>query len=91
MIAQSDEIGNDFKEIRKQSIAFSLKTRSLKILLEHRAMSWEYKKLKKKYNDLLGHMTLANIQTFGSSRIQKGICKKKYVKGKRDENDDFDE
>lgn len=32
-----------------------------KILLEHQVMSKEYKKLEKKYNNLLDYMTLANI------------------------------
>ena len=51
----------------------------------------EYKALEKKYNDLLDCMTLANAQTYGSSKSQKGIDKKKSVKGKHDDKDDFDD
>lgn len=98
MIARLDEIGKDLKEARKDLKESRMLIDKLsaqnkkaeKILLEHQVMSKEYKKLEKKYNDLLDRMTLANTQTYGSSKSQKGIDKKKSVKGKHDDKDDFD-
>ena len=64
MIARLDEIGKDLKEARKQIDSLSAQNKKAeKILLEHQVMTREYKKLEKKYNDLLDRMTLANAQT----------------------------
>ena len=91
MIARLDEIGKDLKEARKQIDSLSAQNKKAeKILLEHQVMTREYKQLEKKYNDLLDRMTLANAQTYASSKSQKGIDKKKSTKGKHDDKDDFD-
>lgn len=91
MIARLDEIGKDLKEARKQIDSLSAQNKKAeKILLEHQVMSREYKRLKKKYNALLDRLALANTQTYGSSKSQKGIDKKKNVKGKHDDKDDLD-
>ena len=91
MIVRLDEIGKDLKEARKQIDRLSAQNKKAeKILLEHQVVSKEYKKLEKKYNDLLDRLTLANAQTYASSKSQKGINRKKSVKGKHDDKDDFD-
>ena len=91
MIARLDEIGKDLKEARKQIDSLSAQNKKAeKILLEHQVMTREYKKLEKKYNDLLDRMTLANAQTYASSKSQKGIDKKKSTKGKHDDKDGGD-
>ena len=85
MIARLDEIGKDLKEARKDLKESRMLIDKLsaqnkkaeKILLEHQVMSKEYKKLEKKYNDLLDRMTLANTLFYGSSKTQKGIDKKR--------------
>lgn len=59
-------------------------------MLEYKALLEENKKLEKKYNNLLVRMALANVQTYGSSKSQKRIDKKKVVKGKHDDKDYFD-
>ena len=69
MIARLDEIRKDQKEARKLKLIDSLSAQNRKaekILLEHQVMSKEYKKLEKKYTDLLDRMTLANAQAYGS-------------------------
>lgn len=53
-------------------------------------MGKEYKKFEKRYNDLFDRMTLANTQTYASSKSQKGIEKKKSSKGKHDDKDGSD-
>lgn len=90
MIARLDEIGKNLKETRKQIDSLSAQNKKAeKILLEHQVMTREYKKLEKKYNDLLYCVTLSNDQTNASSKSQKGIDKKKSPKGKHDDKDDF--
>lgn len=91
MLSLLDEIRKDLKEARKQIESQSEAIKNAeKTMLEYKALLEEHKKLEKKYNDLLDRMTLANAQTYASSKSQKGIDKKKSTKGKHDDKDDFD-
>lgn len=91
MIARLDEIGKDLKEARKQIDSQSAAIRKTeKTMLEYKTLLKEHRKLEKKYNDLLDRLTLSNAQTYGSSKSQKGIDRKKAAKGKHDDKDDFD-
>ena len=95
MIARLDEIGKDLKEARKELKESRMQIESQseaikkteKTMLEYKMLLKEHKKLEKKYNDLLDCMTLANAQTYASSKSQKGIDKKKSTKGKHDDKD----
>ena len=91
MLSLLDEIRKDLKEARKQIESQSEAIKNAeKTMLEYKVLLEEHKKLEKKYNDLLERMTLANAQTYASSKSQKGIDKKKSTKGKHDDKDDFD-
>ena len=77
MIAWLDEIGKDLKEARKQidSQSEAIK-KTEKIMLEYKILLKEHKKLEKKYNDLLDRMTLANTQTYGSSKSRRVLTRR---------------
>ena len=61
-----------------------------KVALEYKIQLKEYRKLEKKHNALVERLSLMNAQTYASSKSLKGIERKKVVKGKHDDKDDFD-
>ena len=95
MIARLDEIGKDLKEANRKidSLTDALlkaNSKAEKAAIEYKLRDKEYKKLEKKYNALLERLSIMNTQTYASSRSLKGIDRKKVVKGKHDDKDDFD-
>ena len=95
MIARLDEIGKDLKEANRKidSLTDALlkaNSKAEKAAIEYKLRDKEYKKLEKKHNALVERLSLMNTQTYASSRSLKGIDRKKAVKGKRDDKDDFD-
>ncbi|MCF2594575.1 transposase [Bacteroides caecigallinarum] len=95
MIARLDEIGKDLKEANKKidSLTDSLlkaNSKAEKVALEYKMQLKEYKKLEKKHNALVERLSLMNTQTYASSKSLKGIDRKKTVKGKHDDKDDFE-
>ena len=95
MIARLDEIGKDLKESNKKidsltNALLKANSKADKVVLEYKLRDKEYKKLEKKYNALLERLSIMNTQTYASSRSLKGIDRKKVVKGKHDDKDDFD-
>ena len=95
MIARLDEIGKDLKEANKKidSLTDALlkaNSKAEKVALEYKIQLKEYKKLEKKHNALVERLSLMNTQTYASSKSLKGIDRKKTVKGKHDDKDDFD-
>ena len=92
---QLDEIGKDLKESNKKidsltNALLKANSKADKVVLEYKLRDKEYKKLEKKYNALLERLSIMNTQTYASSRSLKGIDRKKVVKGKHDDKDDFD-
>ena len=95
MIARLDEIGKDLKESNKKidsltNALLKANSRADKVVLEYKLRDKEYKKLEKKYNALLERLSIMNTQTYASSKSLKGIDRKRVVKGKHDDKDDFD-
>ena len=95
MIARLDEIGKDLKESNKKidsltNALLKANSKADKVVLEYKFRDKECKKLEKKYNALLERLSIMNTQTYASSRSLKGIDRKKVVKGKHDDKDDFD-
>lgn len=92
---QLDEIGKDLKESNKKidsltNALLKANSKADKVVLEYKFRDKECKKLEKKYNALLERLSIMNTQTYASSRSLKGIDRKKVVKGKHDDKDDFD-
>ena len=95
MIARLDEIGKDLKESNKKidsltNALLKANSKAEKVVLEYKLRNKEYKALEKKYNALIERLSLMNNQTYASSKSLKGIDRKKTVKGKHDDKDDFD-
>lgn len=95
MIVRLDEIGKDLKESNKKidSLTDALlkaNSKAEKVALEYKIQLKEYRKLEKKHNALVERLSLMNAQTYSSSKSLKGIERKKVVKGKHDDKDDFD-
>ena len=95
MIARLDEIGKDLKESNKKidsltNALLKANSKADKVVLEYKLRDKEYKKLEKKYNALLERLSIMNTQTYASSKSLKGIDRKRVVKGKHDDKDDFD-
>ena len=95
MIARLDEIGRDLKEANRKidSLTDALlkaNNKAEKVALEYKLRDKEYRKLEKKHNALVERLSLMNTQTYTSSKSLKGIDRKKVVKGKHDDKDDFD-
>ena len=95
MIARLDEIGKDLKEANRKidTLTDSLlkaNSKAEKASLEYKLRDKEYRKLEKKHNALVERLSLMNTQTYASSKSLKGIERKKTVKGKHDDKDDFD-
>ena len=95
MIARLDEIGKDLKEANRKidSLTDALlkaNSKAEKAAIECKLRDKEYKKLEKKHNALVERLSLMNNQTYASSKSLKGIDRKKVVKGKHDDKDDFD-
>ena len=95
MIARLDEIGKDLKEANRKidSLTDALlkaNSKAEKAAIEYKLRDKEYKKLEKKHNALVERLSLMNAQTYASSKSLKGIERKKVVKGKHDDKDDFD-
>ncbi|MFR8321064.1 MAG: hypothetical protein ACLVB8_10760 [Bacteroides thetaiotaomicron] len=95
MIARLDAIGKDTKESNKKidsltNALLKANSKADKVVLEYKLRDKEYKKLEKKYNALLERLSIMNTQTYASSKSLKGIDRKRVVKGKHDDKDDFD-
>ena len=95
MIARLDEIGKDLKEANRKidSLTDALlkaNSKAEKAAIECKLRDKEYRKLEKKHNALVERLSLMNNQTYASSKSLKGIDRKKVVKGKHDDKDDFD-
>ena len=95
MIARLDEIGKDLKDANRKidSLTDALlkaNSKAEKAAIECKLRDKEYKKLEKKHNALVERLSLMNNQTYASSKSLKGIDRKKVVKGKHDDKDDFD-
>ena len=95
MIARLDEIGKDLKEVKRENASLlkallKANSNAEKVVLEYKLRDKEYKKLEKKHNALVERLSLMNNQTYASSKSLKGIDRKKVVKGKHDDKDDFD-
>lgn len=95
MIARLDEIGKDLKDANRKidSLTDALlkaNNKAEKVALEYKLRDKEYRKLEKKHNALVERLSLMNTQTYASSKSLKGIDRKKVVKGKHDDKDDFD-
>ena len=95
MIARLDEIGKDLKEVKRENASLlkallEANSNAEKVVLEYKLRDKEYRKLEKKHNALVERLSLMNTQTYASSKSLKGIDRKKVVKGKHDDKDDFD-
>ncbi len=95
MIARLDEIGKDLKEANRKNASLlkallEANSKAEKVVLEYKLRDKEYRKLEKKHNALVERLSLMNNQTYASSKSLKGIDRKKVVKGKHDDKDDFD-
>ena len=95
MIARLDEIGKDLKEVKRENASLlkallEANSNAEKVVLEYKLRDKEYRKLEKKHNALVERLSLMNNQTYASSKSLKGIDRKKVVKGKHDDKDDFD-
>ena len=95
MIARLDEIGKDLKEVKRENASLlkallKANSNAERVVLEYKLRDKEYKKLEKKHNALVERLSLMNNQTYASSKSLKGIDRKKVVKGKHDDKDDFD-
>ena len=95
MIARLDEIGKDLKEVKLENASLlkallEANSNAEKVVLEYKLRDKEYKKLEKKHNALVERLSLMNAQTYASSKSLKGIERKKVLKGKHDDKDDFD-
>ena len=95
MIARLDEIGKDLKEVKRENASLlkallEANSNAEKVVLECKLRDKEYKKLEKKHNALVERLSLMNAQTYASSKSLKGIERKKVLKGKHDDKDDFD-
>lgn len=95
MIARLDEIGKDLKEANKKidsltNALLKANSKAEKAAIEYKLQMKEYKKLEKERNTLIERLSLMNTQTYASSKSLKGIDRKKAVKGKHDDKDDFD-
>ena len=95
MIARLDEIGKDLKEVKRENASLlkallEANSNAEKVVLEYKLRDKEYRKLEKKHNALVERLSLMNTQAYASSKSLKGIDRKKVVKGKHDDKDDFD-
>lgn len=95
MIARLDEIGKDLKEVKRENASLlkallKANSNAEKVVLEYKLRDKEYRKLEKKHNALVERLSLMNTQTYASSKSLKGIDRKRVVKGKHDDKDDFD-
>lgn len=95
MIARLDEIGKDLKEVKRENASLlkallEANSNAEKVVLEYKLRDKEYRKLEKKHNALVGRLSLMNTQTYASSKSLKGIDRKRVVKEKHDDKDDFD-
>lgn len=95
MIARLDEIGKDLKEVKRENASLLkalLKANSKveKAAIEYKLRDKEYRKLEKKHNALVERLSIMNTQAYASSGSLKGIDRKRVVKGKHDDKDDFD-
>lgn len=95
MIARLDEIGKDLKESNKKidsltNALLKANSKAEKLVLESKLRDKEYKTLEKKYRALVERLSLMNTQTYASSKSLKGIDRKKVLKGRHDDKDDFD-
>ena len=95
MVARLDEIGKDLKEVKRENASLlkallEANSNAEKVVLEYKLRDKEYRKLEKKHNALVERLSLMNTQTYASSKSLKGIDRKKVVKGKHDDKDDFD-
>lgn len=95
MIARLDEIGKDLKEVKRENASLlkallEANSNAEKVVLEYKLRDKEYRKLEKKHNALVERLSLMNTQTYASSKSLKGIDRKRVVKGKHDDKDDFD-
>lgn len=95
MIARLDEIGKDLKDVKRENgsllkALLEANSKAEKAAIEYKQQLKEYKKLEKKHNALVERLSLMNTQTYASSKSLKGIERKKTVKGKHDDKDDFD-
>ena len=95
MIARLDEIGKDLKEVKRENASLlkallEANSNAEKVVLEYKLRDKEYRKLEKKHNALVERLSLMNAQTYASSKSLKGIERKKVLKGKHDDKDDFD-
>ena len=95
MIARLDEIGKDLKEVKRENASLlkallEANSNAEKVVLEYKLRDKEYRKLEKKHNALVERLSIMNTQAYASSRSLKGIDRKRVVKGKHDDKDDFD-
>ncbi|MEQ3147262.1 IS66 family transposase, partial [Phocaeicola coprocola] len=95
MIARLDEIGKDLKEVKRENASLlkallEANSNAEKVVLEYKLRDKEYRKLEKKHNALVERLSIMNTQTYASSKSLKGIDRKRVVKGKHDDKDDFD-
>ena len=95
MIARLDEIGKDLKEVKRENASLlkallEANSNAEKVVLEYKLRDKEYRKLEKKHNTLVERLSIMNTQAYASSRSLKGIDRKRVVKGKHDDKDDFD-
>lgn len=95
MIARLDEIGKDLKEVKRENASLlkallEANSNAEKVVLEYKLRDKEYRKLEKKHNALVERLSLMNTQIYASSKSLKGIERKKVLKGKHDDKDDFD-
>lgn len=95
MIARLDEIGKDLKESNKKidtltNALLKANSKAEKVVLEYKLRDKEYKTLEKKHRALGERLSLMNTQTYASSKSLKGIDRKKVLKGRHDDKDDFD-
>ena len=95
MIARLDEIRKDLKEVKRENASLlkallEANSNAEKVVLEYKLRDKEYRKLEKKHNALVERLSIMNTQAYASSRSLKGIDRKRVVKGKHDDKDDFD-
>lgn len=88
MIARLDEIGKDLKVANKKIDTLTSELLKTKRNAEKDALGC--KKLEIENKVLAERLSLMNAQTYASSKILKGIDRKKSSKGKHDDKDDFD-
>lgn len=95
MIARHNEIGKGLKEANRKidpltDTSLKANSNAEKVVLEYKFRDKEYRKFEKKHNALVGRLSLMNTPTYALSKSLKGIERKKVLKGKHDDKDDFD-